>query len=435
MDEGDQVPLLVKAKSIEEIHKEENETHSFQAFFNIFNANMGTGILAMPYVIRLTGYWGVAIVILVALLGNYTGKILIHCLHENTPEGHFNKFTYADLGEAFWPKYGRLMVHITNFFEQFSHCTLFLIMCGTVMHHTFPDSGISESLWICIVSFAVVPCAFVRTMKHISHISILTVIVSMGSSTCVLGYSLYHHDDWKTHNLTSFNFRHMSIAMGIVTVTFSSTAYLPAIERSMKYPAEFNAMMNFTYTLVTIIKYNYGILVYFAFGKHTEQLMTLSLPLGPFRTALDFLVIITALLFYVVPMFTLYDIFENQLDIPLLRKVGDQPLKCYNGCTPKLVFRFVFVVLSMVVAIFVPHFGLLMAFVGGFTGSILVYIFPCMFHVKLHHKTLPWYYIALDVAIIVFGAVACLCGVVFSGIQIAKEYDFYKMWGIEPDTD
>lgn len=411
----------------------ENKTSSLQAFFNIFNANMGTGVLAMPYVIRLTGYWGVILIILVAALGNYTGKLLIYCLREDTAYEDLANSTYADLGEAFWPRYGRVLVHITNFFEQFSHCTLFLIMCGTVLHHTFPDSFVSESVWIAVVSIAVLPCAGVRTMKHISWISLLTVIVALVTSTCVLVYAFFHYHQWKTHELASFKFKEMSIAMGVITVTYSSQAYLPIIEKSMRYPGEFNAIMDFTYTLVTIIKFNYGILVFFCFREHTEQIMTLSVPHGAFRITLSLAVIVTALLFYVVPMFTLYDIFEHQLNIPLFAELKDEPLGCNKNSTPKLVFRFVFIVLSTLVAIFVPHFGLLMAFVGSFTGTILVLIYPCIFHIKLHYSTMPWYHILFDLTIAVFGVVGCICGVIFSSIQIAKEYDFYRMWGIEPD--
>ena len=147
-ESGASSPLLGKGTKPdqEEAEKEsDNKTSSLQAFFNIFNANMGTGVLAMPYVMRLTGYWGIILIILVAALGNYTGKLLIYCLREDTA---YEKSTYADLGEAFWPRYGRVMVHITNFAEQFSHCSLFLIMCGTVLHHTFPDIFVSESVWI-----------------------------------------------------------------------------------------------------------------------------------------------------------------------------------------------------------------------------------------------------------------------------------------------
>ena len=429
-------PLLARETKLDQEDAEQeldNKTSSLQAFFNIFNANMGTGVLAMPYVIRLTGYWGIILIILVAALGNYTGKLLIYCLREDTAYENLSKSTYADLGEAFWPRYGRVMVHITNFFEQFSHCTLFLIMCGTVLHHTFPDSFVSESVWIAVVSIAVLPCVGVRTMKHISWISLLAVLVALVTSTCVLVYALAHYQQWRTHDLASLKFKEMSIAMGIIVVTYSSQAYLPIIEKSMRYPGEFNAIMDFTYTLVTIVKFNCGILVFFCFREHTEQIMTLSVPHGAFRISLSLAVIFDGAVVYVVPMFTLYDIFEHQLNIPLFAEMKDEPLGCNKKSTPKLVFRFVFILLSTLVAIFVPHFGLLMAFVGSFTGTILVLIYPCLFHIKLHYSTMPWYHILFDLSIAVFGIVGCVCGVVFSSIQIAKEYDFYRMWGIEPD--
>ena len=100
-------PLLGKgAKPDQEDAEKEldNKTSSLQAFFNIFNANMGTGVLAMPYVIRLTGYWGIILIIIVAALGNYTGKLLIYCLREDTAFENLSKSTHAGLSEAFWPR-------------------------------------------------------------------------------------------------------------------------------------------------------------------------------------------------------------------------------------------------------------------------------------------------------------------------------------------
>ena len=428
-------PLLGKRTKPDQQDAEnqlDNKTTSLQAFFNIFNANMGTGVLAMPYVIRLTGYWGIILIILVAALGNYTGKLLIYCLREDTAYETFSKSTYADLGEVFWPRYGRVVVHITNSLEQFSHCSLFLIMCGTVLHQTFPDSFVSESVWIAVVSIAVLPCAFLRTVRHISWISLLTVIVALLTSTCVLVYALAHYQQWKTHELASLRLKEMSIAMGMIMVTYSSQAYLPIIEKSMRYPGDFNTVMDFTYTLVTIIKFSYGILVFFCFREHTEQIMTLNVPHGAFRISLSLPVILTALSFYAIPMFTLYDIFEHQLNIPLFAEMKDEPLGCNKKSTPKFVFRFVFILLSTLVAIFLPHFGLLMAFVGSFTGTVLVLIYPCLFHIKLHYSTMPWYHILFDLSIAVFGIVGCVCGVVFSSLQIAKEYSFYRMWESNP---
>ena len=67
----------------------------------------------------------------------------------------------------------------------------------------------------------------------------------MGSSTCVLGYSIAHHSEWKPHTMAPFQMKHIAIAIGVTTVTYASTAYLPSIEQSMRYEGEFNAIMDF----------------------------------------------------------------------------------------------------------------------------------------------------------------------------------------------
>uniref|UniRef100_A0A7M5V7Z4 Amino acid transporter transmembrane domain-containing protein n=2 Tax=Clytia hemisphaerica TaxID=252671 RepID=A0A7M5V7Z4_9CNID len=129
---------------------DDGKTNLIQSIFNLINANLGTGILAMPFVIRLGGYWGILITVIVGLLGNYTGKLLVNLLYEETEDGRRVRVrdSYADIGEEFSPRFGRLMVHIMNCIEQFSHCVLLLIMPGTVIAHTFPNSGMSESTWI-----------------------------------------------------------------------------------------------------------------------------------------------------------------------------------------------------------------------------------------------------------------------------------------------
>ena len=64
--------------------------------------------------------------------------------------------------------------------------------------------------------------------------------------------------------------------------------------------------------------------------------MTLSIPHGAFRiTPLPRCLFLTALLFYVVPMFTLYDIFEHQLNIPLFAELKEEPLRCNKNSMPK----------------------------------------------------------------------------------------------------
>ncbi len=41
----------------------------------------GTGILQLPYALRLSGWCGIAVILFSAFVNEYTGKLLIECLY------------------------------------------------------------------------------------------------------------------------------------------------------------------------------------------------------------------------------------------------------------------------------------------------------------------------------------------------------------------
>ncbi len=41
----------------------------------------GTGILQLPYALRLSGWVGIAVILFSAFVNEYTGKLLIECLY------------------------------------------------------------------------------------------------------------------------------------------------------------------------------------------------------------------------------------------------------------------------------------------------------------------------------------------------------------------
>merc|ERR1719427_1853937 len=131
---------------------------------------MGTGILAMPFVIRLGGYWGIGLIVFIGILGNYSGKVLIRLLYEVNQDGTRVRVrdSYADIGEDVHPKYGRYLVHVVNGIEQFTHCVLLLIMPGTLVAHTFPNTPLNESAWIAVLSIVIIPSIFLRKMHQVT---------------------------------------------------------------------------------------------------------------------------------------------------------------------------------------------------------------------------------------------------------------------------
>ena len=103
------------------------KTSNLQTFWNIFNANQGVAILAMPYVVKSGGYFALFGIVALAFVSNFTNKILVQCLYEYSPDltSFRVRNSYVEIGEAFSPKIGRHLVNAAQIFEQVSYCTLF----------------------------------------------------------------------------------------------------------------------------------------------------------------------------------------------------------------------------------------------------------------------------------------------------------------------
>jgi len=414
-----------KCKIVDDSEKAEIVT----SMFNIINANLGTGILAMPFVVRLSGYWGIATIIVVGILGNYTGKKLISLLYEDRGDGTRVRVrdTYVDIGEAFFPGYGKYLVHAANIFEQYSHCVLLLIMPGTVIAHVFPKTELTEGTWIFIISLTILPTAFLRKMHQISWLSMVTVLTAVVISVLVLCYSLTHHTHWGDDVMPQFDIRLLPIGIGIVVVTYSSQAYMPAIERSMKDPEIFDPLMDFSYTLVAVFKFGIGVIVFLAFTDKSDQIMTLNLPHNIFGFVVNVAVIIMSLTFYTVPMFTIFDILENQISHPWIDSLKDNEtsLAGFSTLTPNLLFRLVVVSSTILVGCSVPHFSLMMAFVGSLTGMLLVFIYPSLFYIKIRWNEITNTGVVINLSIIMFACFSGAFGVLFSARALYSVYNEY----------
>lgn len=96
-------------KTIDETIEELQKISTMDTFWNACNAVQGLAMLSMPLVMMFGGYWFIFGIRTIALLSNYTSKILIECLYEDCPQKGRTRVrnTFADIGDAFWPKYER----------------------------------------------------------------------------------------------------------------------------------------------------------------------------------------------------------------------------------------------------------------------------------------------------------------------------------------
>ena len=87
-----------------------------------------------------------------------------------------------------------------------------------------------------------------------------------------------------------------------------------------------------------------------------------------------------------------------------------------------IVLRAILVLGTLLMAVFIPHFDLLMGFTGSLTGTLLAFLLPCAFHLQLKWKDLKWIDVILDVAIFFFGLFCALFGLYFSLVGLYEAF-------------
>ena len=396
-------------------------------FFNLSNGIMGTGILAMGFVFRCGGLWSFLVVPLVSIFGNYTGKILVELLCEKQSDGNNvrQRNGYLDLGEDFSPAYGRLLVNTINSVENFAHCILILLIGGGIMNELVP--GLTDDIWTVICAIPIFSMIFLRRIRLLAWIASTTVILGAVLVLIAAGYSFKFTKEWPKaiESGKKFSLHKVSLAIGITIVTYATHPYLFFLEKSMATKENFSKLMNVSFFGVTVLKMVTGFLVYLAYNERTHPIMTLDFPLGPLHTITSLLLFVIALTFFVFPMFTLFDILEQSWPKRLLEK--DKPKRLHI-----LFARLFLICLAVLVAVVTPHFGLGIALVGNLTANLLVFILPCVFHIKKFHSTLTSTQWIADIIIILMAVVWGITGIVFTIKELIDSFQHEDLNPTDP---
>lgn len=90
---------------------------------------------------------------------------------------------------------------------------------------------------------------------------------------------------------------------------------------------------------------------------------------------------------------------------------------------PSAVVRIIIVFLTVLVAILVPDFAIIVTFMGCTVESLTGYIFPFALHLKLKYQQLKIYQVFLESVLLVFGVLITIFGITVVIRALVKFYD------------
>lgn len=393
-----------------------------ETFWNICNTIQGLPILAIPYTFKSGGWWSLATLMVVAIASLYTSKILVKSLYEIRDGIKVRvRNSYIEIGEAFWKNGGKWLVLIVMVIELVFVSTMYPILVGSMFKKSFPEATLPIWAWTMIGGLALLPNALLKNLSQVAWTSIITVMSAMIIFVSVLAYSFTKYSTWQIDSMNAFEAQEFPAALGILVACYLAQPFAPFIESTMRNPEKFAPTVNRAFVAMTFVNVSVGLVAAVTFYPDTDEVITNNLPTGLFRQVVNAMAAILAFTSYTLPMFTSFDIIENS-SLPCI-PIGFGG-NIYTIRVQSL--RLGLIMITILMAAFIPRFTYLLAFVGSITGITLEFIFPALFHMKIYCTHLKWWEFALDILIVFIGTLCMTISLIVSWLSMYGCFVYQK---------
>ncbi|CAI0448018.1 unnamed protein product [Linum tenue] len=401
--------------------------------FNGLNALSGVGILSIPFALSQGGWLSLALLLLVAVLCFYTGLLLKRCMDSDL---HIR--TYPDIGERAFGYKGRALVSIFLYMELYLVAVEFLILEGDNLDKLFPHTAFrigsleigGKEAFILLSGLVILPTTWLKSLGVLAYVSVGGVLASIVLAVCVFWVGAVDgvgfHESGRILRLEG-----LPTAISLFTFCYCGHAVFPTLCNSMKDRTQFSKVIktsiishfelrNFViaYAQVLLVCFvvstlSYGsmaVMGYLMYGEHLKSQVTLNLPIAKISSQVAiYTTLVNPVAKYAViigPVATAVEekfVFENSRALCIL-------------------VRTVILISTVIVALTVPFFGYVMAFIGSSLSVIASLILPCLCYVRINKSARKvGLELMLIVGILVVATVVGIVGTYTSVKQIVKQ--------------
>lgn len=148
------------------------------------------------------------------------------------------------------------------------------------------------------------------------------------------------------------------------------------VEGGMKEPDKFKSVLMWSMISITVMYLIAGTSGYLTYGNLSVSPVTLNLPMGITRTICNLVVTVHVILAIPILITTFSMDMERYLDFNMQSEDHGQFLK-------RICLRVGIMVAIVFVSCTIPYFSDLMTLIGAVANTLLIFIFPVIFHLKL----------------------------------------------------
>ena len=355
------------------------------ALFIVGEMAGGAGILALPEAVTNTGWAGVILIIVMGILSCTCGIVLSKSwliLRRDFAEYREHvRYPYPAVGFHTYGKIGKYVVQFCINVTLVGTCTVFVLLASENLNNLIDLNLTSTSakseyrVWLVICTAALLPLTWLGTPKNFWPIALFAnIATAVALLLIVIKIGVDFDGVAKTSPVTTTSF---FSAFGAIAFAFGGISAFPTIQCDMRQQSQFNSSIVLAHIVVVLMYLPISILGFLAFGDdvQTNVIMNLSSTSG-ITKCVAALVTTHVLLGFVILLNPVSQQLEEWLNVPK----GRVTLKSCLVRTCLMLF-----ILGLAQGI--PHFGLLLNLLGSSTMTLLIFVFPCLFYLKLEPNT------------------------------------------------
>ncbi|XP_045159616.2 uncharacterized protein LOC123525011 [Mercenaria mercenaria] len=360
----------------------------------------GSGFLTLPKAIDDSGWIGFVLILFCCFVSAYTGDILGKCWimvrgrHPEFKKGQL-RYPYPAIGEEAFGKWGRSVVSFSINFTQFGTTVVYILLSAENIVKLLPSDTVFTCCYIAlIVGGAMTPFTWLGTPKDFWGIAAAATLATSAASIILFVSVLYNGRDVDISEVvhTKIDVISFFTAYGTICFAFNGHPAFPTFQSDMANPKKFGSALILGYSIVLFMYMPSSAAAYAVYGKQVQSNVINTIPSGVTSTIVSLLMTAHLLFGIVIVVNPVSQEIEHFFNIP------------EHFTWKRVLARTLTMIAALFVVASVPHFSSILSLVGGSTISILAFICPCLFYLKLckgdkHHKAV---YIPLHTKVLMY---------------------------------
>ena len=373
-----------------------------QVVINIVISFVGAGLLGVPNAFRQSGWLLGSVTLLSVSVINVYSMLTLPRVQTALQLRHPNETlqSYVDLGRFLLGTHGELVVQVCLGISQAGFATAYIIFIAANLVSIFANS--LNRFWVCLgcIPGLLILVQF-RDLKSLSPFSLLANTSNFLALSAVL---FQDYESYEPHNDTihMVQFSGFLYVIAITIYSMEGIGLILSLKASCQKPQQFSWLLAVTIACISFFMTIFGTAGYVAFGDLTLAPITLNLTSDWSAVFVKCALCLGLYLTYPIMMFPIWNIWEQES----------------TPATRRIALRAGVVVISAMVAYKVPNFGKFLSLVGSSICTLLGFVFPTYFHLKVLGKELSYFEYILNICIFIGGGLFGLMGTIQSAIAM-----------------